>query len=103
MSALSLGVLANSSKEDEFRLPIHPQHVDQIDEDLRERILLEHGYGDRFGVFDDRLARQVAGMGSRAEIIEAPDAAPRPPSTTPPASATARFCGVGHTPCRTRN
>jgi len=73
MSGLRLGVLANSSKENEFRLPIHPQHFDRIDADLRERILLEHGYGDRYGVSDDHLARQVAGMGSRAEIIAASD------------------------------
>ena len=73
MSGLRLGVLANSSKENEFRLPIHPQHFDRIDSDLRERILLEHGYGDRYGVSDDHLARQVAGMGSRAEIIAASD------------------------------
>ncbi len=73
MSGLSLGVLANSSKENEFRLPIHPQHVDRIDADLRARIRLEHGYGDRYGVSDDHLARQVAGMCSRAEIIAASD------------------------------
>ncbi len=73
MSGLRLGILANSSKENEFRLPIHPQHFDRIDADLRKRILLEHGYGARFGVSDDHLAQQVAGMGSRAEIIEASD------------------------------
>jgi len=73
MSGLRLGILANSSKENEFRLPIHPQHFDQIDADLRKRILLEHGYGARFGVSDDHLAQQVTGMGSRAEIIEASD------------------------------
>ena len=41
MSQLSLGVLATSSKENEFRLPIHPQHFDRIDADLRARIFLE--------------------------------------------------------------
>ena len=53
MDRLSLGVLATSSKENEFRLPIHPQHFDRIDPDLRARIVLEHGYGDRYGVSDD--------------------------------------------------
>ena len=73
MGGLSLGVLANSSKENELRLPIHPQHFDRIDADLRARMLLEHGYGDRYGVSDTRLARQVAGMRSREEIIAASD------------------------------
>src|SRR6185312_11189775 len=50
MDQLILGVLATSSKENELRLPIHPQHLDRIDADLRSRIFLEEGYGDRFGI-----------------------------------------------------
>jgi alanine dehydrogenase len=73
MVEFGLGVLGNSSKENEFRLPIHPQHFDRIDSDLRARIVLEHGYGDRFGVSDDHLARQVAGMRSREGIIATAD------------------------------
>jgi len=73
MDRLSLGVLATSSKENEFRLPIHPQHFDRIDADLRARTVLEHGYGDRYGVSDDHLTPQVAGMRSREEIIATTD------------------------------
>jgi alanine dehydrogenase len=70
---LSLGVLGTSSKETEFRLPIHPHHVDRIDADLRAQIVFEHGYGDRYGVSDQQLATQVAGIRSRAQIIAASD------------------------------
>jgi alanine dehydrogenase len=70
---LSLGVLRTSSKEAEFRLPIHPHHVDRIDADLRAQIVFEHGYGDRYGVSDQQLATQVAGIRSRAQIIAASD------------------------------
>ena len=73
MSRLSLGVLGSSSKENEFRLPVHPKHVDRIDADLRARIVLEHGYGERFGVRDDQLAPLVAGMRTRAELIAESD------------------------------
>ncbi len=73
MDQLSLGVLATSSKENEFRLPIHPQHFDRIDADLRARIFLERGYGDRYGVSDEHLRPQVAGMRSREEIIATTD------------------------------
>jgi alanine dehydrogenase len=73
MDQLSLGVLATSSKENELRLPIHPQHFDRIDPDLRARIFLEHGYGDRFGVSEKHLATQVAGIRSREEIIATSD------------------------------
>ena len=73
MSGLSLGVLGSSSKENEFRLPIHPKHIDRIDPDLRARIVLEHGYGERYGVSDDQLAPLVAGLRTRAELIAESD------------------------------
>jgi alanine dehydrogenase len=73
MNQLSLGVLSTSSKENEFRLPIHPQHLDRIDADLRSRIVLEKGYGERYGVSDKHLATQVSGLRARAEIIETSD------------------------------
>jgi alanine dehydrogenase len=69
MDQLSLGVLATSNKENELRLPIHPQHLDRIDADLRARIVLERGYGERFGVSDDQLTTRVGGLRTRAEII----------------------------------
>ncbi len=73
MDQLSLGVLARSSKENEFRLPIHPQHFDRIDPDLRSRIVLERGYGDRYGVTDEQLAGQVGGILSREEVFATTD------------------------------
>ena len=73
MDQLTLGVLATSSKENEFRLPIHPQHFDRIDADLRARIVLEEGYGVRYGVSREHLASQVAGIRSREEIIATSD------------------------------
>ena len=73
MNQLNLGVLATSSKENEFRLPIHPAHFDRIDADLRARLVLERGYGRRYGVSDEHLATKVAGLGSREEIIATSD------------------------------
>jgi alanine dehydrogenase len=69
MAELSLGVMSQSRKENERRLPIHPRHVGRIDADLRARIYLEQGYGARFGVPDDQLAPLVAGMRSRERLI----------------------------------
>ena len=37
MDQLSLGVMARSLKENEHRLPLHPEHLDRIPEDLRGR------------------------------------------------------------------
>ncbi|MEZ0092558.1 alanine dehydrogenase [Streptacidiphilus sp. EB129] len=62
--------MAQSRKENEHRLPIHPAHFERIDVDLRGRIHLEQGYGEHFGVSDDQLAPLVAGLLPRAELIE---------------------------------
>lgn len=66
---LSLGVLAHSRKPDERRLPIHPTHFSRIDPSLRQRIFLEHGYGEEFGATDEALAELVGGIKMRDEII----------------------------------
>lgn len=71
--AVHLGVPATSSKQDERRLPIHPEHLERIDPGLRERMLLEHGYGAGFGATDDHLRTLVGGVCSRAELIERSD------------------------------
>ncbi|MEO8106497.1 MAG: N(5)-(carboxyethyl)ornithine synthase [Actinomycetes bacterium] len=73
MALLTLGVLGTSTKENEKRLPIHPSHIERIDEDLRAHIYLEAGYGDRYGVRDSHLAPLVAGMLTHDEIIATAD------------------------------
>jgi alanine dehydrogenase len=73
MALLSLGVIGSSSKENEYRLPLHPEHIPHLDADIRAQITLEHGYGARFGVADDALAEHVAGFASREEILAGPD------------------------------
>ena len=66
---LTLGVTATTRKEDERRLPIHPLHFERIDPALRERIFLEHGYGEQFGVATTQLAPQVGGMLTREQLV----------------------------------
>ena len=69
MNQLSLGVMARSLKEHERRLALHPQHLERIPADLRERIYLEGGYGDRFGMSDDQLKGWVAGVRTREQLV----------------------------------
>ena len=69
MTLLDLGVIGSSAMENEQRLPLHPDHLPGLDADLRARITLEHGYGERFGVPDAALAPSVAGFATRAEIL----------------------------------
>jgi alanine dehydrogenase len=80
MQPLTLGVVATSRKPDERRLPIHPGHLERIDAGVRRSVFLEAGYGQRFGVSDRQLARQIGGLRSREELIDGCDvvALPKP-------------------------
>ena len=69
MDQLTLGVIAQSRKENERRLPIHPLHVQRIAADLRERIYLERGFGEPCGIPDDMLRPWVAGLLTREELL----------------------------------
>ncbi len=73
MSLLSLGVVGTSTKENEHRLPLHPDHLPRIAPEIAARITLEHGYGEKFGRSDADLAEHVAGFASRDEIITGSD------------------------------
>jgi alanine dehydrogenase len=68
-AGLSVGVIARSRKESERRLAIHPLHINRIDADLRERVYLEHGYGELFGAPDQQLGPYVAGLRTRTELF----------------------------------
>lgn len=87
MDQLTLGVLATSTKENEHRLPIHPRHFDRIDADLRSRIILEQGYGERYGVSDEKLSAVVGRMLSREEVIATADVVLLPKPTLEDVSA----------------
>jgi alanine dehydrogenase len=72
-AGLRLGVIGSSAKENEHRLPLHPDHLHRIPAELRRRITLEHGYGARFRFSDSELSGSVAGFASREEILAGSD------------------------------
>lgn len=69
MSYLTTGVIATSRKENEARLPIHPGHLERIPATLREHIVLESGYGSRFGSTDAALEDAGFRTATRREIL----------------------------------
>jgi alanine dehydrogenase len=69
MKKLSLGVIGTSKKEDEKRVPIHPEHLSRIPEDIRKRLIFEKGYGKPFGLDDDYFVSQAGGVASRHELL----------------------------------
>jgi alanine dehydrogenase len=70
---LTLGVVSSSRKPDERRLPLHPLHLERIAPELRQRMILEHGYGERFGFSDAQLAPLVGSLASRDELVAKAD------------------------------
>jgi alanine dehydrogenase len=66
---MTLGVIATSGKPGERRLALHPAHLERIDAGLRERILLERGYGEPFGRSDADLEPLVGGLDGRGELL----------------------------------
>ena len=62
MPQLKLGVIGQTGKENEHRLPIHPDHFDRIDADLRATIYVERGYGEHFGVSDAQLSEPIVSV-----------------------------------------
>jgi len=61
--------MGRSQKENEHRLGLHPRHLERVPADLRERMYLEAGYGERFGVGDDELRELVAGVRSHEQLV----------------------------------
>jgi len=68
-TGLTLGVIGTSRKPDERRVPLHPAHLERIDEGVRARIVLEEGYGERFGVSDGELGPLVGRLARREDVL----------------------------------
>jgi alanine dehydrogenase len=73
VSLLRLGIIGRSAKENEYRLPLHPDHLASLEPEVAAQITLEHGYGETFGRTDDDLAPLVGAMATRAEIMATSD------------------------------
>lgn len=73
MQRLTIGVVGSTRKSDERRRPVHPAHLGRIDDEVRQHMLFERGYGAHFGVDDDVIAGQVGGVVDRDELIRRAD------------------------------
>ena len=70
----TIGVIGNSSKRHEKRSPIHPEHICDIAPEIRSKLTFEAGYGEKFGVSDELIARQASGrVASRQDILATAD------------------------------
>ena len=69
MELSKMGVIGTSKKQDERRVPIHPDHLSRIPENIRRKLIFEKGYGKPFNVEDAEIANQTGGMATRSEIL----------------------------------
>jgi len=69
MALSKMGVIGTSKKEDEKRVPIHPEHLKRLPENIRRKLIFEKGYGKPFNVEDEEIANLTGGMATRAEIL----------------------------------
>jgi len=69
MSKLTIGVIGTSKKKDERRVPIHPEHLPRLPEHIRHHLIFEEGYGAPFGITDQEITEQVAGVATRSELL----------------------------------
>lgn len=53
---MDIAIIGTSRKEHEKRVPIHPVQIQSIPKDIRGHLFFEKGYGQPFGMGDDRIA-----------------------------------------------
>ena len=64
-----LGVIGTSRKDDERRVPIHPDHLTRLPLDIRKQLIFEKGYGEPFNLDDGFFISQTGGVASRHELL----------------------------------
>jgi len=64
-----MGVIGTSKKEDERRVPIHPEHLNRLPEHIRRQLIFEEGYGKPFNIKDEDISALTGGIASRSEIL----------------------------------
>lgn len=69
MGSLKFGVIATSKKENEQRIPIHPEHLPRLPESIRRQLIFEAGYGAPFDIEDSEIAAQTGGIATRHELL----------------------------------
>ncbi|WP_223115395.1 N(5)-(carboxyethyl)ornithine synthase [Luteimonas suaedae] len=69
LNSSSIGIVGTSRKPDEHRVPIHPEHLSRLPEDVRRQLVFETGYGTPFGIADATIASQSGGIAPRAALL----------------------------------
>lgn len=66
---MKIGVIGTSKKEDERRVPIHPEHLKRLPEHICKQLIFEKGYGKPFNISDEEIIELTGGIATRSEIL----------------------------------
>lgn len=69
MISTKIGVIGTSKKEDERRVPIHPEHFKRLPDNVRKHLIFEKGYGLPFNISDADIIANSGGIASRELIL----------------------------------
>jgi len=69
MTLLKMGVIGTSKKEDERRVPLHPEHLKRLPGHIRRQLIFEKGYGKPFNIEDGEISDLTGGIATRSEIL----------------------------------
>lgn len=69
MTFLKMGVIGTSKKEDERRVPIHPEHLKRLPVNIRKQLIFEKGYGKPFNINDEEISALTGGIATRSDIL----------------------------------
>jgi alanine dehydrogenase len=69
VSDLKMGIVGTYSKPDEYRLPIHPEHLRRVSESCRRRLVFEEGYGRHFGFDAEAMGAACGGTLPRRDLL----------------------------------
>jgi len=68
-----IAVIGTSLRENEHRLPVHPEHLELIPNAQRKHLYFDFGYGAQFGFSDEAIKNIGFSMGDRDELIKTSD------------------------------
>jgi alanine dehydrogenase len=67
---MKIGVFKTSYKENEKRVPIYPDHLDDLPLDVLNSMIFERGYGEDYGYTEWELAEHGARFAEREELFQ---------------------------------
>jgi len=70
---MKIAFIGKSIRENELRLPLHPQHFELVPEEMRPLIHVDSGYGSSLGLTDNQITAAGFNVADRTELLKTSD------------------------------